>query len=91
VHALDKPEELGGTWLEIGELKLKSQLVTSFWADRKMYFRHHRIDDDFVIKPEWAPYGAPYIPDSDREYILRPQVSKVEYQCPFAWIFENTF
>ena len=72
VHALSAPEDLGGTWLEIGKLKLKSKLVTSYWGDRRMHFGHYRLDDDFKFKPEWAPYAFPFIPSGDREPIPRP-------------------
>lgn len=42
VHALDKPEELGGVWQEIAELVSKSPLVPSLWGDQKMLFRHYK-------------------------------------------------
>jgi len=40
VYAWDMPEEMGGTEALIGELTTESQLVTSYWADEHMYFRH---------------------------------------------------
>ena len=78
IHALSAPEGLGGTWLEIGKLKLKSKLVTSYYGDRRMHFAHYRHDDDFQFKPEWAPYAFPFIPDSDRDFIFRPKKETIE-------------
>lgn len=31
-------------------------MVTSYWGDEHMYFRHQRMDDDLKIRPEWEPY-----------------------------------
>ena len=93
VYARDKPEELGGQWAHIADIKLKSQLLTSYWGDTKMHFRHYRHDDDFVLEPTWAAYADPFIlPVFMRsEYELRPQVAKIERQCPFSWIIETLY
>ena len=40
VWALDKPASLGGEELLIGEVVSRTQLVTSMWADKHMFFRH---------------------------------------------------
>jgi len=53
VFALDKPSSLGGTEMEIGEIVLRSQMQTSMWGDKHMYFRHQKHDDDFRYHPEW--------------------------------------
>ena len=93
VYARDKPEELGGEWAHIADIKLKSQLQTSYWGDTKMHFRHYRHDDDFLYEPTWAQYADPFIPQvlGRDEYELRPQQAKIERQCPFAWILESLY
>jgi len=53
---MDQPAELGGKEQLIGQMKTKSQLVTSYWGDEHMYFRHQRMDDDLKLRPEWLPY-----------------------------------
>lgn len=67
---------------------LRSQLVTSRWADRNMYFRHQRFDDDLRYKPEWTNTvlfaGSPVNGQPD----IRPYEEKVRSSCPFAWFFE---
>ena len=40
IYAWDMPEEMGGSEEHIGDLIIESQLVTSYWADEHMYFRH---------------------------------------------------
>ena len=57
VYALDRPEEIGGQWDEIAEIVTRSTLVTSYWGDRKMKFRHQKFDDDLSLHPEWIPYS----------------------------------
>ena len=54
VWAREKPASLGGEELLIGEIVTRTQLVTSTWADKFMFFRHQRHDDDFRIHPEWV-------------------------------------
>lgn len=56
VYAMDKPEELGGAEAKIAEFKTASTMVTSYWGDEHMYFRHQLMDDDLKIHPEWEPY-----------------------------------
>lgn len=46
VYALDKPVELGGKEIKIGTLKLKGKLVNSSWADKDLFFRHQKMDED---------------------------------------------
>lgn len=50
VYAIEQP---GADEQHIANLFIRSQLTTSLWGDEKMYFRHHRPDDDFRFKPEW--------------------------------------
>ena len=72
IMALDKPivrnllkfvcfyigpfQELGGEEKYIGDLVLRSALITSMWGDKYLYFRHDDEAHDLVIKPEWNEY-----------------------------------
>jgi len=40
VYALDKPLQLGGSEALIGEIQIDTQLVTSYWGDEHLFFKH---------------------------------------------------
>ena len=94
VHALDKPEELGGTWQEIGKIVTKSYFTTSYWGDTKMLFRHERFDVSVALRPEWADYGLAWNPldlsniDAPEEH-LQVSAKRWESNCPFAFLFDS--
>merc|ERR1711936_104425 len=56
VWALDQPVELGGTEKHIADLVLVSEMTTSLWGDKHLYFRHQFMDEDVAIRPEWEEY-----------------------------------
>merc|ERR1711973_90005 len=56
VWALDVPEELGGTETHIADLVLTSDMTTSNWGDKHLFFRHQDMADDVVLRPEWEEY-----------------------------------
>jgi len=56
IWALDVPTELGGTETHIADLVLTSDVTTSNWGDKHLFFRHQDMADDVVIKPEWEDY-----------------------------------
>lgn len=39
--------------VKIGELRLKTDLMTSSWADRSLYFQHRPINADHRMWPKW--------------------------------------
>ena len=45
-----------GTETHIADLVLTSELTTSNWGDRRLFFRHQNMADDVMLKPEWDPY-----------------------------------
>lgn len=53
VVALDQPEELGGQESHIADLLLVGGMVTSGWADSRLFFRHQDMADDLRARPEW--------------------------------------
>ena len=56
ILALDLPEELGGKEVYIGDLVLRSAMITSKWGDEHLFFRHDDEAHDLVIKPEWNEF-----------------------------------
>jgi len=56
VWALDQPVELGGTEKHIADLVLVSEMVTSLWGDKHLYFRHQDMAEDVQIHPDWEEY-----------------------------------
>ena len=95
IYAMDQPVELGGKDQLIGSFVTNSSLVTSYWGDEHMYFRHQRMDDDLKIRPEWEPYtpDAKVFGMIDR-FMDDPKgnfkaVAKVGLSaCPFAWLLQ---
>ena len=53
VYAWDQPEELGGTESLVAEFVTDSLLLTSYWGDEHMFFRHQLMDADLKYRPEW--------------------------------------
>eukprot|EP00928_Gymnodinium_smaydae_P061022 TRINITY_DN4507_c0_g1_i1.p1 TRINITY_DN4507_c0_g1~~TRINITY_DN4507_c0_g1_i1.p1 ORF type:complete len:478 (+),score=45.03 TRINITY_DN4507_c0_g1_i1:81-1436(+) len=52
LYGLESPES--SEEILIGELKTTSACVTSFFGDRKLSFRHQRMEDDFILRPGWV-------------------------------------
>jgi len=60
VFAMDKPSELGGEERNIGDLVLVSDMVTSNWADKRLFFRHQDMEEDLELRPHWREYTPKY-------------------------------
>jgi len=56
VWAFDKPEELGGVEAHIADLVLTSEMTTSVWGDKHLFFRHQDMAEDVALYPEWDDY-----------------------------------
>ena len=56
VYAWDQPSELSGTEEYIGDLVTTSQMVTSEWGDKTLFFRHQDMQDDIAENPLWEQY-----------------------------------
>lgn len=39
--------------VRFGSLSTTSKCVQSLFGDRKLFFRHQRMEEDFAMKPEW--------------------------------------
>lgn len=81
IYALDQPTELGGTETKIGQLKTESTMVTSFWGDEHMFFRHQRMEDDLELRPEWEPYT----PNNKWCSIVPPTFACRDCDCPSTY------
>jgi len=56
VWAFDKPKELGGVESHIADLVLTSEMTTTVWGDKHLFFRHQDMAEDVAIYPEWDDY-----------------------------------
>merc|ERR1712126_410983 len=56
VWAFDKPKELGGVEAHIADLVLTSEMTTSVWGDKHLFFRHQDMAEDVALYPEWDDY-----------------------------------
>lgn len=85
VFAQDKPEELGGEEIQIGEIILTSKLVTSTWGDTKLFFRHVRFEEDLAVHPEWRVGVEKFELPTFAENLPLPQ--HAPEACPFSFLF----
>jgi len=53
LYAIDEP---GCNEVKIGAFKLNTQMITSHFADEKLFFRHGLIDEDDKFKPGFTAY-----------------------------------
>ena len=63
-------------------------MVTSFWGDDHMFFRHQRMDDDLKLKPEWEPYTPNPNVFGEIEQATNQVVDTIVSNCPFAYLFQ---
>ena len=87
VFGYDCPPELDCPEKHIGWLVTRSKTTPSLWGDQKLFFQHHRYEDDIRHRPhyfEWLQFW-----DNGRftETPLRnPAPTQI---CPFMFLFEN--
>lgn len=87
IYATDMPTELGGVETKIGQMKTKSTMVTSYWGDEHMFFRHQRMDDDLKFKPEWEKYTPnPKVLFGNKKHDQN-LIKAVDFACPFFAFF----
>ena len=56
VQCMDKPEALGGVLESIGTIRTTSEVVTSLYGDKGLFFRHVRFEEDLEAHPEWKDH-----------------------------------
>jgi len=62
VYAWDHPQQLGGKEELLGAIVLRSEMVTSHWADTRLFFKHQDMRDDLKLRPEWADHAQQWNP-----------------------------
>jgi len=65
VFAMDKPPQMEGVEMHIGNLVTRSNMMTSWWGDRKLFFRHQDMAEDLKIRPEWKKFTPIYGPEHE--------------------------
>ena len=64
-------------------------MVTSFWGDDHMFFRHQRMEDDLKLRPEWEPYTPKFsVFGNTVEEATNTIVNTIVANCPFAYLFQ---
>ena len=53
VHAMAEPDS---PKVHIGDLTITSELVSSYFGDRYLFFKHQDIQEDIVFRPEWKSH-----------------------------------
>ena len=94
VYGLSAPTELGGIEYYIGDLVTTSEMVTSYWGDASLFFRHSDMGLDLHVHPEWKPYAPVFVPTLASSLESMSLGGDIEIKkrkksgCPFAHIFE---
>ena len=76
VYAFTAPESLGGDYIKIADIKLRSNLYTSEFGDNRLFFRHQSISKDRKFWPRsWRKLNEdPFISKKNPENIWGNQV-----------------
>merc|ERR1711871_37630 len=61
----------------MGKLTTASHCVKSVFGDQSLFFRHQRMEEDFVKKPEWVSVVGDTVPGC----IATAEASS-KWQCP---------
>ena len=79
---------MGGKETKIASIYTVSELTPSKWGDQHLFFRHQRMDDDLVFRPEWTQY----VPKYGGFFSLEEEINALDNHrdqslfngCPFA-------
>lgn len=72
----------------IGKIVSTSEFVTSQWGDKKLFFRHSRIEDDLDTKYEWDDFLSPWpLGTLEEDGLTMPP--PVDSSCPFFFLWES--
>ena len=97
IYAMDQPVELGGTETLIASMVTASTMVTSYWGDEHMFFRHQRMDDDLKLRPEWEPYTPVFkifgenqenVDAEDVVNMVNDIATEIIGGCPFSYLLQ---
>jgi len=85
VFALDVPEPMGGKYTKIATIHLDEKATTSKWGDGGFFIRHQRMDEDLVLKPEWAEHSARFGLTGGAKYnSCSAEVAPLDQKCPWS-------
>lgn len=71
----------------IGRIVSTSEVVTSLWGDKKLFFRHGRMEDDLMVRPMWEDFLEPWsLGTLEETGLVDPPP---EPTCPFFFLFEK--
>merc|ERR1712062_677071 len=73
----------------IGTIVTTSEVVSSLWGDQQLFFRHGRMDDDLLEKPEWADYVQVWDRGTLEEVGLTQPMPFPASSCPFSYLWEK--
>lgn len=87
VFGYDSPPEHGAQERLMGWLVSRSETTSSLWGDQKLYFQHHRYEDDIKHRPhyfEWLQFW------DNGKFTETPLRNPAPVQkCPFMFLFEE--
>ena len=71
VWGLTAPVSLGGMWIKMADIKLKTDLYKSYFGDTRLYFQHKRMVHDKEFWPSaWVKLAEDFkFNDNDRAQI----------------------
>lgn len=87
VFAYDQPPEYGGYERHIGWIVSRSHTTSSLWGDQKLFFQHHRYEDDIKKRPHYFNWLQFWDNGKFDESPL-PNPAPIQ-KCPFFFLFEE--
>ena len=108
VMARDVPDDIrrfpqGSTLSHIANIRMTSEMVTSDFGDRRLFFQLESVRLDLEEKPEfrryhevseieeWGNTPIPDFPQDDETAKAWIRGQLADYGCPFAWLFNEAF
>lgn len=87
VFGYDSPPEYGAEEVFMGWIVSRSPTVSSLWGDKKLFFQHHRYEDDIKKRPHYFDWLQFWDNGKFSETsLINPGPSQ---KCPFIFLFEE--
>ncbi len=77
VYAISQPNQIEE---KIGELRTTSEMISSYWGDESLFFRHNYMDIDLMENPGWKEY----VPEFSIFGGSKVSEEKPRKKCPFS-------
>ena len=87
ILAFDEPPEFGGEANLIGWIVSRSDQISSFWGDSRLFFQHRRLDDDIQARPHYFDWLQFWPLGKFNETPLVDPATPVK--CPFFFLFDK--